>query len=210
MEDTIKGGGPSILSEKFSNGTSTMNIEDKSFDDPDSDDEAKAICRRIQPLLVMAGNHFSKIHVFKIRGEKLVDEKKTLFLRPITLSTVSTPASTVPLVVQMARSVSSFLPTLNTMSISAAIIPPTIGVVGDYSSSVLFETSMNPLVDVQYQDKGKWVVVDEGEKVVPKRSLKDEGDDIDFVRVKRGRMALHKKNAKSIPTSPSAAQGFFS
>ncbi|KAL2475618.1 hypothetical protein Adt_36354 [Abeliophyllum distichum] len=38
--DTIEGIGPSNLSEKFSNGTSTIDIDDGCFDDPNSSDEA--------------------------------------------------------------------------------------------------------------------------------------------------------------------------
>ncbi|KAL2489381.1 hypothetical protein Fot_42673 [Forsythia ovata] len=41
--------GPRNLSRRFSNGTSTMDIDDKYFDDPDSDDEA--------------GNHFSGVEM---------------------------------------------------------------------------------------------------------------------------------------------------
>ncbi|KAL2505654.1 hypothetical protein Adt_21275 [Abeliophyllum distichum] len=40
--DIVEGGGPSSLSEKFSNGTSIMDIEDVCFDDHDSDDEAES------------------------------------------------------------------------------------------------------------------------------------------------------------------------
>ncbi|KAL2501682.1 Uncharacterized protein Fot_35530 [Forsythia ovata] len=39
--DTVQGGGPSSLSEKFSNGTSTIDFDDKCLDAPDSDDEAE-------------------------------------------------------------------------------------------------------------------------------------------------------------------------
>ncbi|KAL2508550.1 DNA-directed RNA polymerase subunit beta [Forsythia ovata] len=35
--DTVEGGGPSSLSEEFTNGTSTMDIDNRHFDDSDSD-----------------------------------------------------------------------------------------------------------------------------------------------------------------------------
>ncbi|KAL2474680.1 hypothetical protein Adt_35416 [Abeliophyllum distichum] len=49
--DTAERGGPSNLSEKFSNGTSTMDINDKYFDDPDSDDEVNKLLLRVSTML---------------------------------------------------------------------------------------------------------------------------------------------------------------
>ncbi|KAL2545160.1 hypothetical protein Fot_14393 [Forsythia ovata] len=40
--DIVEEVGRSSLSEKFSNGTFTMDIDGKCFDDPDSDDEAES------------------------------------------------------------------------------------------------------------------------------------------------------------------------
>ncbi|KAL2531992.1 hypothetical protein Adt_05343 [Abeliophyllum distichum] len=45
--DTVEEGGPNSLSEKFSNGTSTMYIEDKSFGDSDSDDDAESYLPKV-------------------------------------------------------------------------------------------------------------------------------------------------------------------
>ncbi|KAL2512600.1 hypothetical protein Adt_18200 [Abeliophyllum distichum] len=45
--------------------------------------------------------------------------------------------------------------------------------------------------------------------VAPKRALEDEGDAIDFGRVKRGRMASLQEFVESIPTSPRMIQGLF-
>ncbi|KAL2526881.1 hypothetical protein Adt_11935 [Abeliophyllum distichum] len=50
--DTIEGGGPTSLSEKFSNGTSTMDIDDRHFDDPNSDDKADNHLPKVSMILV--------------------------------------------------------------------------------------------------------------------------------------------------------------
>ncbi|KAL2471663.1 Uncharacterized protein Adt_39799 [Abeliophyllum distichum] len=149
--DTVEGGGPSSLSDKFSNGTSTIDIDDKSFDDPDSMTRLKAIC-------------------------------------------------------QSGGGVSSSLPTPSVASTLAAIVPLMVGAVGSDSSSLLPKASMKLSEDVQHQDEGKGVSIDEGEKVALKRTLEDEGGAEDSRRVKRGRMASPQETAESIPTSPSAVQ----
>ncbi|KAL2520672.1 hypothetical protein Fot_24595 [Forsythia ovata] len=97
----------------------------------------------------MAGFHFSKIHVFKIRCGRVVDERVTILLRLLTLSTSPILVPTVPPVVDVVGIVSSFLPT---------------------------PVPIRPSEDVDHQGKGKGVVVDEWKKVTPKRTLQDEGD----------------------------------
>ncbi|KAL2549991.1 hypothetical protein Fot_11521 [Forsythia ovata] len=71
---------------------------------------------------------------------------------------------------------------------------------GHCSSSV----SVEPLEGVEHHVKEK--VIDEREKVVPKRALEDEGDAVGSVNVKRGRMAPPQETVGSIPTFPSMAQ----
>ncbi|KAL2501326.1 hypothetical protein Fot_35174 [Forsythia ovata] len=44
--------GPSSLSKKFSNGTSTIDIDDKHFNDPDVDDEADNYLLKVSTILV--------------------------------------------------------------------------------------------------------------------------------------------------------------
>ncbi|KAL2509914.1 Uncharacterized protein Fot_33561 [Forsythia ovata] len=50
--DIVEGGGPSSLGEKFSNGTSTMDIDDRHFDYHDSDDEADNHLPKVSTILV--------------------------------------------------------------------------------------------------------------------------------------------------------------
>ncbi|KAL2489449.1 hypothetical protein Fot_42741 [Forsythia ovata] len=50
--NTVERAGPISLSEKFSNGTSTMDIDDIFFDDLDSDDEAKNHLPKVSTILV--------------------------------------------------------------------------------------------------------------------------------------------------------------
>ncbi|KAL2470884.1 hypothetical protein Adt_39020 [Abeliophyllum distichum] len=115
------------------------------------------------------------------------------------------PASAISLVVEV---VGSILPSLTTLSVApvlSAIVLP-IGVIGDDSSSLPSKISMSWSVDVQHQDKGQAVSIDEGEKVAPKRVLKDRGTDVDSRRVKRSRMAPPQETSKSIPTPPRTVQ----
>ncbi|KAL2513845.1 hypothetical protein Fot_27816 [Forsythia ovata] len=107
------------------------------------------------------------LHVFKIRGERVVDERWTLPLRLSISSTVPNPASPVPMVVETVGGVSSSFPTSSTALVLVAIVhlvvevgnnlssPPPIVEVGDDSSSLLPKTYTSPPVDVQHQDKGK-------------------------------------------------------
>ncbi|KAL2471496.1 hypothetical protein Adt_39632 [Abeliophyllum distichum] len=49
---TVGGGGPNGLSEMFSNDISTIDIDDRHFDDPDSDDEADNHLLKVSMMLV--------------------------------------------------------------------------------------------------------------------------------------------------------------
>ncbi|KAL2525681.1 hypothetical protein Adt_10735 [Abeliophyllum distichum] len=75
----------------------------------------------------MAGFHFSKIPVFKIRGERVVDEKETFFLRLLIPRMALIPVSTVPTVMEVVVGVSSSFPTPSTASVTMVIVPPTQG-----------------------------------------------------------------------------------
>ncbi|KAL2493788.1 Uncharacterized protein Fot_37545 [Forsythia ovata] len=79
--------------------------------------------------------------------------------------------STVPSVVEVVRGVSSSLPTPGAASVPVATIHLMTGVVGGDSPSLSFETSVRPSEDVGHQGKEKGVVVDEGEKVAPERTI---------------------------------------
>ncbi|KAL2538301.1 Uncharacterized protein Fot_19692 [Forsythia ovata] len=116
---------------------------------------------------------------------KVVDERGTLLLRLLVLSMAPNSVPTVPPIVEAVGSISSSLPILSTASVPVAIVLPVMEEVGDASSPSPPVTSTSLLVDVQHQDKGNEVVIDEGEKVAPKRSLEEEGATIDFGRVKR-------------------------
>ncbi|KAL2494030.1 hypothetical protein Fot_37787 [Forsythia ovata] len=83
----------------------------------------------------------------------------------------------------------SSLPKPGTASVPMATVPSMTGVVGGDSSSIPFEAPVRPSEDVDHQGKGKWVAIDEWERVAPKRTLGDEGDAVGSVRFKRGRMA---------------------
>ncbi|KAL2497985.1 hypothetical protein Adt_23535 [Abeliophyllum distichum] len=153
----------------------------------------------------MAGFYFSKISIFKIQGGKDVDEKETLPPRLLISSTTSVLASTFSPVVEVAGGVSSSLSTLRVASVLVTIVLLMVGVVGSDLSS-LSEASMKPSEDIQHQDKEKGIIIDEGEKVEPKRTLEDKGDAVDSRRVKKGRMAALQETTKSIPTFPTAMQ----
>ncbi|KAL2479131.1 hypothetical protein Fot_48145 [Forsythia ovata] len=157
----------------------------------------------------MAGFHFSKIPMFKIRGGRVVEERWTLSLRLLVSSMALNPASTILLVMEAAGDVSSPLPPLSSAPIPVTIVIPIIEV-GDNSSSLPSETSMSPSVDVQHQDEGKESVVDEREKVALKRRLEEEGTVVDSRRVKRSRTAPSQETLESVSTSPLAAQDFLS
>ncbi|KAL2501325.1 hypothetical protein Fot_35173 [Forsythia ovata] len=108
----------------------------------------------------MAGFHFSKIPVFKIRGGSIVDERGILPLRLLILSTVPILMSTVPAVVEVVDSVSSSLPTPGAASVQVAIVFSITGVVRDDSPSLPFEVPVRPSEDVDHQGKGKGVATD--------------------------------------------------
>ncbi|KAL2489089.1 hypothetical protein Fot_42381 [Forsythia ovata] len=76
----------------------------------------------------MASFHFSKIHVFKIRDGRVVDERGTLHSRLLILSTAPILASTVLPVVEVVGGVSSSLPTPGTASVPVATVLPMIGI----------------------------------------------------------------------------------
>ncbi|KAL2474422.1 hypothetical protein Adt_35158 [Abeliophyllum distichum] len=157
----------------------------------------------------MAGFHFSKIPVFKIRGGRVVDERGTLVPRLSILSTVPILASIALLVVEVVRGVLSSLPTSSAAPVMVAIILPMTGTVRDDSFSLPLETSISLSVDVQHQDKGKGVAIDEGKKIVPKRASKDEGVVVDSERFKRSRMASPQETSESVPTSSITVQDPF-
>ncbi|KAL2530602.1 hypothetical protein Fot_23203 [Forsythia ovata] len=134
-------------------------------------------------------NRVFEIHVFEIRGRRVVDERGTLLPRLLALSTTPILAPNVPPVVEVVGGVSSSLPTLGVASVPAASVLPITGVVGGDSHSLTFKVHVRPSEDVNHQGKGKGVVVDEWEKVTPKRTLEDEGNTTGSARFKRGRMA---------------------
>ncbi|KAL2545653.1 hypothetical protein Fot_14886 [Forsythia ovata] len=130
----------------------------------------------------MAGFHFSKIHVFKIRGGMVVNERGTL---PQGTSDTEYGAYSIVQYFSGWRSdwgcfifsphteynvysgghcctdcgsswgVSSYLSTPSAASVLAINVHPVVEVVGGVSSSIPPETSINPPIDLQHQDKGK-------------------------------------------------------
>ncbi|KAL2480612.1 hypothetical protein Adt_33578 [Abeliophyllum distichum] len=114
--------GPSSLSTKFSNDTSTMDIDEGYFDDLDLDDEAEWRLLMVCISQVWEGFCFFHIPVFKIRGGRVVDERRALFLRPSMPSVVPNLVATVPPVVETVGNVLSPLPTLSKAPISATSI----------------------------------------------------------------------------------------
>ncbi|KAL2489457.1 hypothetical protein Fot_42749 [Forsythia ovata] len=61
--------GPSNLSRRFSNGTSTMYIDDKYFDDPDSDDEADNHFSGVERSR-LSSRHFGQARSLQLKVEK--------------------------------------------------------------------------------------------------------------------------------------------
>ncbi|KAL2531262.1 hypothetical protein Adt_04613 [Abeliophyllum distichum] len=84
------------------------------------------------------------------------------------------------------------------VSVPVSTVHLMVGAIGNDSSSLPSEISINPSVVVQHHDKEKGVAIDEGERVAPKRALEDESDAVDSKRVKRGRMAFPQKIVKLI------------
>ncbi|KAL2520575.1 Uncharacterized protein Fot_24498 [Forsythia ovata] len=183
-----------------------MDIDDKHFNDPDSDDEAN------NHLSGMERSHLSNRHFGQarslqlkvIRGRRVVDERWIPPLKLLIPSTASILVSTVPSVVEVVGNVSSSFQVLGTVSIPVAIVPPVVGVIGSESSFVSFVVSVEPLEGVEHQVKEKRV--DKWEKVAPKRALVDEGDVASSANVKRGRMDPPQETAGSILTLPSMVQ----
>ncbi|KAL2501671.1 hypothetical protein Fot_35519 [Forsythia ovata] len=103
----------------------------------------------------MAGFHFSKIHVFKIRRGRVVDERRTLLPRLLILSKAPILVPTVHPVVEVVGSVSSSLPTPGTASVPAANVLLIKRVVGSDSHSLPFEVLVRPSNDVDNQGKEK-------------------------------------------------------
>ncbi|KAL2529611.1 hypothetical protein Fot_22212 [Forsythia ovata] len=67
--NTVKRVGPSSLSEKFSNGTSTMDIDDKYFDDPDLDDEDNNYLSGMERLR-LSSQHFGQARNLQLKVVK--------------------------------------------------------------------------------------------------------------------------------------------
>ncbi|KAL2531551.1 hypothetical protein Adt_04902 [Abeliophyllum distichum] len=227
--DTVIEGEPSGLNEKFSNGTSTMDINDRYFDDLDLDDEADNHLPKVSMMLVRL--LLSLIMIFlknedgdwryaSLKFGKVVFEQSTFgtdeefaadgetvgnILSPLSTSnTTPVLAAIVSLVVKVGDDLPSPPPVIEVggnSSSSSSVVE-----VGDDSSSVPLEIFTSPSVDVYHQDKEKRVVIGEEEMVAPKRGLEEEGTSIDSRGVKKSRMALPQETSESVPTSPIMAQ----
>ncbi|KAL2512998.1 hypothetical protein Adt_18598 [Abeliophyllum distichum] len=181
--------GPSSLSEEFTNGTSTIDIDDRHFDDHDSNDEAN--------------NHLPKVSTIFVRllsSPVMILRKGNMVIGGVLYSFGSGSGWGV---------LSSF-PTSSTAPVLAVVVPLVVGVgndssspplvvkVGDDSSFLPSKTSMSSPIDVQHQDKEKEVVIDEEKKVAMKRALEEEGAVVDSRRVKRSRMAPTQETSESV------------
>ncbi|KAL2465446.1 hypothetical protein Adt_41297 [Abeliophyllum distichum] len=161
--DTVEGGGPNGLSE-FSNNTSTMDIDDRHFNDPDSNDEVENHLSKVSTMLVrlllnpvlilqkgemvIEGFYFFHIPVLKIRGGKVMDKRRTPHPRLSVPSVAPNLASTVHQVVEALGDVSSFFPASNTVHVLA---------IGDDSSSLFLvievrDDSSSPPSAVEVRD----------------------------------------------------------
>ncbi|KAL2489389.1 hypothetical protein Fot_42681 [Forsythia ovata] len=108
-----------------------------------------------------------RCEVFKIRDRSsVVDKRGTLLQRLSVPSLVPNLAPTIPPIVKAFGGISSPLPILSTALVLAAIILPVVEAVRGVSSPhpLPSVTSTSPPVDVQHQDKGKEVIIDEWEK----------------------------------------------
>ncbi|KAL2474539.1 hypothetical protein Adt_35275 [Abeliophyllum distichum] len=173
-EDTIKRGGPSSLNKKFSNGTSIMDIDDRYFDDPITNDEADKL-----PL----------------KGRRVVDEREAPSSRSLIPSMVPNLVPTESLVVEAVGGGSSPLLTPKVIDDSSST-PPFIKL-GDGSTSLSVmevrddspsfppETSTSLPVDVHRQDKRKVVVIGGEERVALKRVLEEKGASVESGGVKK-------------------------
>ncbi|KAL2538068.1 hypothetical protein Fot_19459 [Forsythia ovata] len=152
----------------------------------------------------MAGFYFSHVPVFKIRGVRVVGERRTLLPRLPVPNEVLNLASVVPPVVGAVGGV-SFSPPLVIKVRGGPSSPPSIVEGRDGSPSLLLETSVSLPIDAQHQDKENGVSISEGEKMASKRGLKDRDVVIDFGRIKKSRTTLLEETSDSNPTSPIAA-----
>ncbi|KAL2531726.1 hypothetical protein Adt_05077 [Abeliophyllum distichum] len=115
-----------------------------------------------------ADNHLPKVS--KILMRLWLSPVMILQKGEMVIEEVGDVLPSLPPVVEVGNDSSSFSPVVE---------------VGDDSSSLPLKASMSLPVDVQHQDKGKCVIIDEGEKVTPKRALEEEGVVVDLGRVKR-------------------------
>ncbi|KAL2509047.1 hypothetical protein Fot_32694 [Forsythia ovata] len=121
----------------------------------------------------MAGFYFSKIPVFKIIGAGVESGKVTISPQLSISSRASVLVATVSLVLKT---------------------------IGTFSSSLHLKESLLSSENVRRQDKGKEIANDEGEKVVPKRTVGDEDDAMDSRRVKRGQITPPQETGESTPS----------
>ncbi|KAL2538229.1 Glutamine amidotransferase type-2 domain-containing protein [Forsythia ovata] len=206
---------PSNLGGKFSNGTSIMDINDKHFDDPNSDDEADSHLSGVEKSNLSSRHfgHARSLQLKVIRGGRVVP------------SVAPNPTSTVHLAVEAVGDVSSFPSALNMAPVPKAIVllstvppmvediggvlsflplvievrddsssPPPIVEVRDDSHFLPLESSTSSPVDVQHQDKVDGAAIGEEEKVAQKRGLEGEDDVADSGRIKKSRMAPSSRN----------------
>ncbi|KAL2508423.1 hypothetical protein Fot_32070 [Forsythia ovata] len=131
----------------------------------------------------MAGFYFSYVHVFKIRGGRVVDERQTLSLRLLVPNEAPNSVSTIHPVVGAIGGVSS---------------PPPLVVGGrDGSPSLLLEIFASPLVDAQHLVKEKGVTIGERENVASKRGLKGRDVVANSGRTKKSRTTLLQETSDS-------------
>ncbi|KAL2514729.1 hypothetical protein Fot_28700 [Forsythia ovata] len=110
--DTVEEGGPNGLSEKFSNGTSTIDIDDRHFDDPDSDDKADNHLSKVSTILLvpnLAPNPASIVHPAVESVGDISSFLPALNTAPVSVAIVLplNPVSTAHPVVEVVGDVSS-------------------------------------------------------------------------------------------------------
>ncbi|KAL2480539.1 hypothetical protein Adt_33505 [Abeliophyllum distichum] len=98
--------------------------------------------------------YFSHIPVFKIRGERVVEERGTLPLRLLTSSVVPNLAATILPMGETVEDVPSTLSTPSTGHVPVATMSPVMGV-GDDSGSFPPEVFTSSSADVYHEDKEK-------------------------------------------------------
>ncbi|KAL2461597.1 hypothetical protein Adt_45017 [Abeliophyllum distichum] len=131
---------------KFSNDTSTMDIDEGYFHDPDSDDEAESCLPMVSTVLG---------RLLKIKNGRVVNERRTLPLRPLMPSVAPNLAATTTLVAEVVGNFSSHFPTSSMAPIPTATISLELEVVGNVSSplqtlstSPIPSTTVSPVVEV--------------------------------------------------------------